>query len=109
MATINNLSDIRVAYRPMTKDIPNAWVKHGYEKLALPKGWVKDEGRRPLPMDMIFEKDCPITLRDGVKIYADVFRSVDAEQKPVPAILCWSIYGKSGVGMCYHILLLTLI
>jgi predicted acyl esterase len=102
MTTINSLDGIKVAYRAMNKEIPNLWVKHGYEKVTLHKGWVKDAGRRPLPMDMVFEKDCSITLRDGVKIYADVFRPIDADTKPVPAILCWSIYGKSGVGVCRH-------
>ncbi|XP_014550244.1 hypothetical protein COCVIDRAFT_115999 [Bipolaris victoriae FI3] len=48
---------------------------------------------------MIYEKDQEIALRDGVKIFADVFRPIDSDTKPVPAILPWSIYGKTGTGL----------
>ncbi|GGM47264.1 CocE/NonD family hydrolase [Microbacterium saperdae] len=48
---------------------------------------------RPLPVDMIFEKDVAVELRDGVTIYVDVFRPVGAEK--VPVILGWSPYGKA--------------
>ncbi|POH57104.1 CocE/NonD family hydrolase [Arthrobacter glacialis] len=47
---------------------------------------------RPLPVDIVFEKDVPVTLRDGVKIHVDVFRPVGAEK--VPVIVAWSPYGK---------------
>ncbi len=49
---------------------------------------------RPLPVDIIFEKDVPVILRDRVKIYVDVFRPAGSEQ--VPVIIAWSPYGKSG-------------
>ncbi|SFR69335.1 hypothetical protein SAMN05428970_0666 [Agromyces sp. CF514] len=48
---------------------------------------------KPLPVDVIFEKDVAITLRDGVTIYTDVFRPVTDE--PVPVIVAWSPYGKA--------------
>ena len=46
----------------------------------------------PLPVDIVFEKDVAITLRDGVTIYVDVFRPAGTEK--VPVIVAWSPYGK---------------
>ena len=42
--------------------------------------------------DIIYERDVAITLRDGVKIYADVFRP--GTGVAAPAIMAWSPYGK---------------
>lgn len=47
---------------------------------------------RPLPVDIVFEKDVAVTLRDGVTIYVDIFRPTGREQ--VPVIVAWSPYGK---------------
>lgn len=47
---------------------------------------------RPLPVDIVFEKDVAVRLRDGVTIYVDVFRPAGAAQ--VPVIVAWSPYGK---------------
>jgi predicted acyl esterase len=47
---------------------------------------------RPLPVDVVFEKDVAITLRDGVTIHADVFRPAGTEK--VPVIVAYSPYGK---------------
>lgn len=47
---------------------------------------------RPLPVDIVLEKDVPVRLRDGVTIHVDVFRPVGAEK--VPVIVAWSPYGK---------------
>lgn len=62
------------------------------DTLILKKGTVRREGAKPLPCDILLERDVPITLRDGVTIYTDVFRPVDGEK--CPAILAWSPYGK---------------
>jgi predicted acyl esterase len=48
---------------------------------------------RALPVDIVFEKDVAVTLRDGVTIYVDVFRPASAGK--VPVIVAWSPYGKS--------------
>ena len=58
----------------------------------LKAGTVRREGAKPLATDIVFERDVAITLRDGTKIYADVFRPSDNEKHP--AILCISPYGK---------------
>lgn len=47
---------------------------------------------RALPVDIVFEKDVPVVLRDGVTIHVDVFRPVGVEK--VPVIVAWSPYGK---------------
>lgn len=47
---------------------------------------------RPLPVGIVFEKDVPVTLRDGVTIHVDVFRPAGAER--VPVLVAWSPYGK---------------
>ncbi|WP_328634662.1 CocE/NonD family hydrolase [Streptomyces sp. NBC_00356] len=47
---------------------------------------------KPLPVDIVLDKDVPVTLRDGVTIHVDVFRPAGTEQ--VPVIVAWSPYGK---------------
>ena len=47
----------------------------------------------PLPVDIVFEKDVAVTLRDGVTIYVDILRPPGAEK--VPVVVAWSPYGKS--------------
>lgn len=47
---------------------------------------------RALPVDIVFEKDVPVVLRDGVTIHVDLFRPAGVEK--VPVIVAWSPYGK---------------
>ncbi len=47
---------------------------------------------RALPVDILFDKDVAVTLRDGTVTYVDVFRPVGAEK--VPVIVAFSPYGK---------------
>ena len=44
------------------------------ETLLLKKGSVRLKGYMPLPCDIILERDVPVTLRDGITIYTDIFR-----------------------------------
>ena len=69
-----------------------------YEKL--PEG--EKKLRKPYPFDqrtyevmpgVICEQDVAVPMRDGVVLYADIFRPADDTVK-VPAILAWSNYGK---------------
>src|SRR4051794_12068183 len=46
---------------------------------------------RSLPVEIVFEKDVAVQLRDGVTIYVDVFRPAGAAE--VPVIVAWSPYG----------------
>ena len=60
---------------------------------TLPAGYQVAPPFRPLPVEIVFEKDVAVTLRDGVTIYVDVFRPVGAQK--VPVLVAWSPYGKS--------------
>lgn len=60
---------------------------------TLSAGFRLDNKHRALQTDIVFEKDVAVELRDGVKIYVDVFRPVGTEK--VPVIISWSPYGKS--------------
>ncbi len=61
---------------------------------TLPAGYQVAPIFRPTPVDIVFEKDVPVVMRDGVTIYVDILRPADAEN--VPVIVAWSPYGKSG-------------
>ena len=50
------------------------------ETVILKKGTIRREGAKPLTCDILLERDVPIKLRDGVTIYADIFRPVDNEK-----------------------------
>ncbi|KAL1792352.1 hypothetical protein ACET3X_008859 [Alternaria dauci] len=63
----------------------------------LPDGHRKQPTYRPLTTATIFDQDQALTLRDGTKIYADIFRP-KTDQK-VPAIVMWGPYGKTGTGV----------
>lgn len=58
----------------------------------LPKGWSKP-GQRPLECDIKVDHDVEFVVRDGCRLYADVYRPVDTTKK-VPAIISWSPYGE---------------
>lgn len=96
MAT--KVGNVSVIFKEANRDFSKRWHDFGPSKEVLPKGWRKAEGRRPLDEDLVFEQDISIRLRDGVNIYADVFRPVGSDNSPVPAVLHWSPYGKQGNG-----------
>ncbi len=60
---------------------------------TLPAGYQVDPRFRALPVDIVFDKDVAVTLRDGTIIYVDVFRPTGND--PVPVLVAWSPYGKS--------------
>lgn len=60
---------------------------------TLPVGFQVAPRFQPLPVEIVFEKDVAVTLRDGVTMYVDVFRPAGADN--APAIVAWSPYGKS--------------
>jgi hypothetical protein len=60
----------------------------------LTKGTVFDVGGPALPCDIIWNRDVPVTLRDGTIIYTDIFRPASSPTD-LPAIIAWSPYGKS--------------
>jgi len=60
---------------------------------VLPAGFQVQPRFKPLPADIVMEKDVAVTLRDGVTIYVDVLRPAGDEK--VPVLVAWSPYGKS--------------
>ncbi len=89
-------SPIDVLYRPARSvdDPKGRYPGFQPETIMLKAGWVKSAGSKALPCDVLFARDVAISLRDGVTIYADIFRPVGGAD--VPAIAAWSPYGKQG-------------
>ncbi|KAK4054338.1 hypothetical protein OIO90_003571 [Microbotryomycetes sp. JL221] len=58
------------------------------------KGWDGSDSRA-LPCDILLEHDVEIKVRDGTKLYADLYWPADiVEKEKVPIIVGWSPYGK---------------
>ncbi|KAM0231397.1 hypothetical protein ACHAPO_008507 [Fusarium lateritium] len=94
-----NINGFDVKVSPAIK--PGAKESGPYDPLnpsvkELPKGHKSTPVSRAFEADTIFEKDITLPLRDGLKLYADVFRPKTDDK--VPAILIWSPYGKTGNG-----------
>jgi predicted acyl esterase len=49
--------------------------------------------RRTIEGAVLIERDVAVRMRDGVRIYVDVFRPAD-EKQPVPPLIAWGPYGK---------------
>ena len=58
------------------------------------KGGAAPNTRRVDNEGMIIDYDVPVTLRDGVTMYVDVYRPAD--EAPAPPIIAWGPYGKHG-------------
>ncbi|KAK5406768.1 hypothetical protein LTR06_008262 [Exophiala xenobiotica] len=80
------------------RDPPVAYIPFGYEKKTLPQGWQKTSENKALELDIIFEKDVEIILRDGVRIYTDIYRPANTGGKKIPVVVAYSPYGKGGAG-----------
>ncbi|KAH7152725.1 putative acyl esterase [Dactylonectria macrodidyma] len=48
---------------------------------------------KPITSDIRIDHDVEVRMRDGVRLYIDVYRPADSTEK-VPAVLSWSFYGK---------------
>lgn len=81
-----SVANPRARYKPLNPD-----------STVLPKGSVHMKKAPGLRCDIIHERDVTLTMRDGTRLYADVFRPADATG-PVPAIVNWAPYGKGGTG-----------
>jgi predicted acyl esterase len=70
----------------------------------LPKGW-NGYNSRPLPCDILVEHDVGIKVRDGCTLYCDIYRPNPAtsgpEHQKVPALICWSPFGKKLNGLTF--------
>ncbi|KAJ1336181.1 hypothetical protein MN608_02929 [Microdochium nivale] len=68
---------------------------------TLPKGWKFDHAdAAPIPSEITIDHDVAIKVRDGITLYADVYRPPgSSEDEKVPAIVCWSPFGKKFNGI----------
>ena len=86
-----------IAYKPIGK--PEVGV-NGYEDFKpgqvdiLKKGSTREgwdgERTKPLESDIRLEHDIELVMRDGAKLYADIYRPADAEG-PVPVLVMWCV------------------
>jgi len=61
----------------------------------LTKGSSVRPGAMPLPCDLVMHQDVAVPMRDGIRIYVDIFLPVDTKDQ-VPALVSWGPYGKQG-------------
>jgi uncharacterized protein len=50
--------------------------------------------RRTVENGILIERDVPVPMRDGARIYVDILRPSD--EKPAPPLIGWGPYGKHG-------------
>ena len=62
---------------------PTVFGKFDPGTKVLPAGFQTMKQFCPLPVNIVFEKDTAVTLRDGTTIYVDVFRPAGTEKVPV--------------------------
>lgn len=72
------------------KEMPESFV---VSETVYPAGYQENDMTCPLPCDMRVLKNQALPMRDGVRLYCDVFMPVTEE--PLPAILNWTPFGKS--------------
>lgn len=58
----------------------------------------KPQGAKALSCDILVETDFAFEVRDGARLYGNVFRPTNSDEK-VPAILCWGPFGKNFNGI----------
>jgi predicted acyl esterase len=72
---------------------------------VLPKGHKRKWYNKALPCNILLEKDFTLPMRDGVKLYCDIFRPSRPgtnssqpipEEDKVPVVLVYAPYGKEG-------------
>lgn len=90
---LEKIGSVTIQKRPMIK--PSHELRNP-QTIELQAGHKKTEGCRELPCSMLLEQDAIITMRDGVKLRADIYRPKTDDK--VPAIIMWGPYGKSGNG-----------
>ncbi|MBV6659719.1 CocE/NonD family hydrolase [Pseudomonas yamanorum] len=88
--------DIEIAYSKNNPlDTPESAVEPFHVRsVVLEPGYVHEPGRKPLTSSLIWDQDVSVLLRDGIVIYADVYRPVG--DAPAPTVLVWTPYGKQG-------------
>lgn len=88
---------MQVAYKPISKPEVGVNNYQGFtpgKSEVLRKG-AKPYNARPLESDIQIDHDVEIVVRDGCRLYVDIYRPADipADEK-LPAVISWSCYGK---------------
>jgi uncharacterized protein len=52
----------------------------------LPKGHRRKPYNLALPCDIVFDQDFAVPMRDGVKLYCDIFRPSTEEKVPITLV-----------------------
>lgn len=96
--TTRTIAGHEVEFLPARRRFENLWTDFEPNKrTVLPKGWRKP-GRLALRQAIIWDQDVPVRMRDGVILYVDVLRPEAKKDEPLPVLLPWSPYGKTGTG-----------
>lgn len=83
-------------YMQMLKPVPmEEYQQMSEEEKALAKPYPFDPHTYEAAPGIICEQDVAVEMRDGAKLYCDIFRPASSgPDEQVPAILAWSNYGK---------------
>lgn len=83
-------------YTQMLKPVSmEEWEKLPEDEKALAKPYPFDPHTYEAAPGIICEQDVAVEMRDGIKLYCDIFRpKTSGADEQVPAILAWSNYGK---------------
>ncbi|KAJ5769001.1 hypothetical protein N7520_003560 [Penicillium odoratum] len=91
----------KITYKPLIHPAEHpAYRYNGFHPgrvTTLRKGHVKQPGFQAFPVDVTWEQDSAIPMRDGIKLYADIFRPTHGDK--IPAIIPYSPYGKVDSGV----------
>ncbi|KAK7911854.1 X-Pro dipeptidyl-peptidase C-terminal non-catalytic domain-containing protein [Apiospora marii] len=73
----------------------NGYVGFTPGKTEVLKAGAKPFDAKPIPSDIRIDHDVEVVVRDGARLYMDVYRPPgSSKDEPVPAVLSWSFYGK---------------
>ncbi|KAJ9480421.1 PepX_C domain-containing protein [Pseudozyma hubeiensis] len=96
----------QVAFKPLNppKVGDNGYVEPTPGKSEVLKKGSAPFGCRTLDSDVRIDHDVEIVVRDGCRLYADIYRPAD-DQDNVPVIVSWSPYGKkySAIDMIFNV------
>ncbi|KAK4956523.1 hypothetical protein LTR10_006050 [Elasticomyces elasticus] len=87
---------VQVAYKAIGKPEVGVNNYQGFmpgKTNVLRKGWSRD-GAKALESDIRIDHDVEIKVRDGCRLYLDIYRPADFPEK-IPIIIGWSCYGKN--------------
>ncbi|KAK9437266.1 hypothetical protein VB005_08252 [Metarhizium brunneum] len=68
------------------------------DRIELPRGHVLRPGFGPFKVNVILEIDTPVIMRDGKKLYTNIYRPSRPDADKLPALIAWSPYGKCAGG-----------